>query len=97
MTLIPLTEQAEHISYANAQMSVMNGIVQIGSWSLGGILLLLGSEWVIVITAVLYIESVILISRLHLQQDGLETDQISIFRSFSRMMKVNQSLKESRF
>lgn len=97
MTLIPLTEQTEHIGYANAQMSMMNGMVQIGSWSLGGILLLLGSEWVIVITTVLYIASVTLINRLHLQQDGLETDQTSIFRSFSRMMKVNQSLKESHF
>ncbi|GGB07006.1 MFS transporter [Macrococcus hajekii] len=97
MALIPLTEQNDHIGFANAQMSMMSGIVQIGSWSLGGILLLLGSERVIVITIVLYISSVMLISRLNLHQDILETEQTSIFRSFNKMVTTNRLLQESHF
>ncbi|ULG74549.1 MFS transporter [Macrococcus brunensis] len=97
MTLIPQLERKELISYANAQMSMMNGLVQIGSWALGGFLLMLGSETIIIITVILYLLSLLFINQLKLIQDVRDTSQLSVSHSFKEMLRTNLTLAESHF
>lgn len=61
-SMIPLLEDDTNITIANAKMNTMSNIVQVGSWSLGGILLsLIGNINLVILTIFCYIISVIFI------------------------------------
>ncbi|MFC1451521.1 MFS transporter, partial [Bacillus cereus] len=61
-SMIPLLEDNTNITIANAKMNTMSNIVQVGSWSLGGILLsLIGNINLVILTIFCYIISVVFI------------------------------------
>lgn len=97
--LIPFTEDEEVITLANAKMSVMNNIVQIGSWSLGGVLLAsIGNLNIIILTISFYILSIIFILKLTIEKDVLDDNsEEGVFDNFNKMISYNMKNNNSIF
>ncbi|HEC2191038.1 TPA: MFS transporter, partial [Staphylococcus delphini] len=95
--MIPLLEDNANITIANAKMNTMSNVVQVGSWSLGGILLsLIGNINLVILTIIVYIISVIFIYFMDNIID-YDTKKESFHKSFFTMLSINFKNKESIF
>lgn len=96
-SMIPLLEDNTNITIANAKMNTMSNIVQVGSWSLGGLLLsLIGNINLVILTIFCYIISVIFI---YMMDNIIEhnSKKESFHKSFFTMISINSKNKESIF
>ncbi|COE62008.1 MULTISPECIES: MFS transporter [Staphylococcus] len=96
-SMIPLLEDDTNITIANAKMNTMSNIVQVGSWSLGGILLsLIGNINLVILTIFCYIISVIFIYLINVTIEH-DTQKETLHKSFFTMLSINFKNKESIF
>lgn len=97
-SLIPRIETESKIMYANSKMNIMNNIIQVSSWGLGGILMtIVGYHMVIIITIVLYITSLIFIRNISLDGSNDSHQSIGIVKEFTLMLKFNLKNKNSMY
>ncbi|MBV5192307.1 MFS transporter [Staphylococcus chromogenes] len=96
-SMIPLLEDNDNITIANAKMNTMSNIVQVGSWSLGGVLLsLIGNINLVILTIICYIISVVFIYMLDNIIDH-NSKKEAFHISFFKMISINFKNKESVF
>lgn len=97
-SLIPRMEVEANIMYANSRINIMNNIVQVSSWGLGGVLVtLIGFHMVILITIVLYIISLIFIKNIVLDASNKNQQSIGVIKEFIIMLIFNLKNRDSMY
>ena len=97
-SMIPLIEDSENITTANAKINTMNNIIQVGTWALGGILVvLLGNVNIVILTIITYVLSIIFIANIHNIYEENNDKKDSVVQSFTKMLSSNFHSKWSIF